>query len=156
MDALQLAKDGVDKNLDKGSECPCCSQFAKRYKRALNSSMAAMLIAVYQNSGKEYVHVNKLLATIPRFNANFGGGDFTKLVHWGLTEQKIGERDDGCKHNGFWRVTEKGEAFIRQDILVASHIYLYNRNFQGYGQESTSILKALGKKFNYNELMEGI
>ena len=156
MDALELAKDGVEKNLEKGSECPCCGQYAKRYKRALNGTIAAQMIAVYVNSGREYVHVNTLLASIPRFHKSFGGGDFTKLSHWGLVERKIGNRDDGCKYMGFWRVTEKGEAFIKQEILVASHIYLYNRNFQGYSQESISILKALGKKFNYDELMAGI
>jgi hypothetical protein len=76
-------------------------------------------------------------------------------VHWNLIASVGGNRADGCKHNGHWRITERGEQFVKQQILVPSHVYLYNGKFQGYSQESTSILQALGKKFNYNELMRG-
>lgn len=156
MDTLQKAKDDLRENFDVGSECQCCGQFVKRYKRALNSSMSGMLIAVYINSGREYVHVNKLLSKNPRFRSVAGGGDFTKLAHWGLVEQQLGKRADGSKRNGWWRVTQRGEDFINQKILVASHVYLYNGNFIGYEEKSISILKSLGKKFNYDELMAGI
>jgi hypothetical protein len=150
---IEEAKQFLRDNYADGVDCPCCGQFVKLYKRKLNSSMAAILIAVFQHSGREYVHIPSLISSLPHLHASLGGGDFSKLAHWGLIAKKDDVRDDGSNRTGQWRVTKKGEQFIKNEIFVAKHVFLYNGIFRRYSDDGISIIDALGNKFNYRELM---
>jgi hypothetical protein len=151
---LEEAKTWLLERLDDGVSCPCCGQFAKRYKRKLNSSMAHALVLFYRHVGaqEEYVHV----PSIPelRVSGRPGGGDWAKLALWGLVEEKEEERDDGSKRAGLWRMTHLGVRFVRNQMRVPRCVFLYDGAVMGFDPLTTvSIEDALGDHFNYRELM---
>ena len=45
-------------------------------------------------------------------------GDYAKLRYWDLIEPKPGTSDRGGRTNGFWRLTNKGRAFVNGEIAV--------------------------------------
>jgi hypothetical protein len=152
---LLEAKELVEISKDNGIDCPCCGQFVKRYKRVINAQMAAALVAVYKHEPNEFFHVGRFIITQGHLRTS-GGGDFAKLRYWGLIEAQIGFREDGCKHNGHFRMTQKGRDFVQNKKRVESHVYLYDGQLEGFSDSFIDIETALGKKFNYSELMRGI
>lgn len=154
MDTLQEAKKYLRDNWQNGVDCPCCGQFVKRYRRQINSSMSRVLIDLYHfrsaNGPVAYLHVPKFLAEHSRPQVN----DYTKLTAWELLEPKRGDREDGSKRNGYWRITEKGLAFVEHRLEVPKYALMYNQKFLGFLEgETVGISATLGKKFNYEELM---
>lgn len=145
---LGQAKAHLRLNWEKGVECPCCRQFVMLYKRKLNSGMAITLIRIYQQP-RAWIHVKDFL----RRNKYFNGHDWTLLKHWGLLEEKESKPDEPC--SGMWRITDKGVAFVRNQIEVEKRLYFYNNKVYGRDTELTNIIEALGSKFNYHELMNG-
>jgi len=156
MHSLQIAKDKVQDNLAEGSKCECCGQTAKLYRRRITGSMAVCLLAVHRKS-HDYIHVAKYLRTVPQLkNIALGGGDFAKLRFWGLIEEKPGDRDDGCKHNGFFRITDTGISFVTGQLKIQSHILVYNNVLKSFDGDLINFTEAFGNKFNYDELMAGV
>lgn len=174
---LNEATEWLAERFDAGVHCPCCGQLVKRYKRKLNSSMAYVLILLFHreqyglagdaDSFKTigpYVHVPSYLVWCTRRTPAMAAatrGDWAKLVHWDLIEAMPGqEREDGSKRAGFYKVTAKGDLFVNNALLVPAHIYLYNQEVQAQPDDTqipmVSIRDALGVKFNYAELMEGL
>lgn len=140
---LSEARAEVFARIDEGSACPCCDQHVKVYARPLYNVMGAWLIWAARCG--ETVHVREGPAV--------RGGDFAKLVHWGLMEAVGGAR------TGRWDVTHLGHAFVAGEIKVPSHVYLYNGRIwrrsgdDGFSSKLVSILDVLGTKFDYAELM---
>lgn len=151
---LTDAKAQVFGQLTTGSKCPCCGQYARLYRRPFNSSMAVALITLHRH-GREWVHLpsllsEKLVGPVTR------GGDWSKLAFWGFAEPKPEVRYDGSTRNGFWRITDAGLAFVNGATRVPSAVYLYNQTFYGFDPRKTvNVEEALGKAFNYQELMAG-
>lgn len=146
-EAKQLLKD----NWEKGIDCPCCTQFVRLYKRPLYLAQAYSLIRLYKLCQDDYTyhHISK----ISQENAS-GGGDFAKLIYCGLVEEKPKDEDDETKRtSGYWRITRKGTDFVEASVTVKSHIRIYDGSFYGLIGKEISIKDALGKKFNYEELM---
>lgn len=127
--------------------CPCCKQAVKVYKRQINRTMAKALIRLHFFE-EEWVHV----PSVPGFARM--GGDFAKLGWFGLVEEKDEMKDDGNPHAGYWRITELGRSFVREQAKVPSHIYIYNNRVLKSEKEQVGIRGSLGKKFNYDELMK--
>lgn len=148
---LEEVRKHIAERVADGVQCPACSRFAKRYKRKLNSSMAAALIGFYRHVAglSEWVHIPKE-TQISRL-----GGDWAKLSYWGLIETRVDqEREDNGPNSGFWRITDKGISFVRGEISVPTHVLTYDAAMLGFDDsEMTTIQEALGKKFDYNELM---
>lgn len=137
---------------EKGTCCPSCGQFVKVYRRKLNSAMAVALISVYryfeQPSADEWLHVAKHLVS-----RKIQRSDEAKLVYWDLLRPLSAERPDGSKRNGFYKITEKGRQFVRGEINVPAYVNVFNQTVYGFSDETTSIVEALGSRFNYAELM---
>jgi hypothetical protein len=57
MDFIREARQKLQARLDDGTTCPCCGQFAKRYKRKLNSSMAAALCWMWTHARDAWIEV---------------------------------------------------------------------------------------------------
>lgn len=158
-ETLEHARADLQAKLNGGLTCPCCDQFAKVYKRKLNSCMAQALIHIYQFFevvGKEdpdaYVHVPAFLVRTMG-TASIAGGDVTKLRYWGLLEARPEARADGSARQGFYRITERGKAFVRNEVRVPSHVYLYNQECLRFSDELILITEALQEDFDYGELM---
>lgn len=170
-EAQTILRDRLHDKLDEGDHCPTCMQWAKRYRRPLTSAMAYGLVLVareQQRNSKdpyrhtftqhgmdikgEWLHVENFLKNYPSIPASLRG-DFAKLRHWGLVEQAWGKRPDGSTRNGYYRVTDLGFAFVGGRVSVASHAVLYNGECQGLTGEPITIKQALGKEFDYDEIM---
>jgi hypothetical protein len=144
---LREARDFVQARLVEGVRCPCCTQFAKVYKRKLNSGQAWALILVYRRVGREWCHITQV---DPSLAGN--GGDISKLRYWGLVEEADERREDGGRA-GWWRVTGRGERFVLGQIRLPKYVRLYDSQPYGLYGDSISIRDALGSRFDYNELM---
>lgn len=144
-DAVAYVRDYVMLHQSKGVICPGCGQFAKVYKRKVNSGMARSLIAMYRAGGTTWVDVTSVTDRRSREEG--------KLAYWGLVEEFTEGRADGGRA-GMWRVTRRGEQFVLGTLTVPQTAEVYNGTcLRTYGPE-TSIVTALGDKFDYRELME--
>ena len=157
MDTLQQAKDDIRENFEEGSDCPCCGQFVKLYKRKLSSAMAIALIEIYKRDYRKagFFHVEDYFKSLPHLPSSIRG-DFSKLRYWDLIRKEEGEREDGSNRVGKYRITDKGRAFVRNHISVSSHVFLFDNKLKGFSEKEVLIGECLGSKFNYNELMAGI
>ena len=121
----------------------------KRYKRKLNAGLARFLVYLYRQFEKqpalEWFKIRQA-----KEGADFGvsiSGEFCKLVCWGLIEAKPNDSD------GYWRLTDLGNAFVREEASVKSHIIVLNNEFQGFSGGDITIREALSSKFSYEALM---
>lgn len=140
----------------EGTNCPCCGQFGKVYKRKIHSGMAAILVLMYRYQSRGYTHVLTLVSatTSPAVAAAIGGGDFAKMRYWGLIEEEHTVDSKGRKKaNGLWRITGAGARFVEGAATVSRYAWVYNNGFLGFHGEQISIYDALGDKFSYAELM---
>jgi hypothetical protein len=135
----------------EGHACPCCTQLVKVYKRKVNSSMAADLIAMWRAFHREWGY----LPDLRRHASLKGNREESKLRYWGLVEEEPERRPDGGRA-GWWRVTPKGADWIQQRTWIPKYALIYDGKFLRYdGSERVTIRDALGDGFDYNELMRG-
>jgi len=141
---LEAARADVLANLDDGTVCECCGQFAKRYRRKLNSSMARIAIYLARNSSPgEWVHV-KNFSDISR--------EVYQLGWWGFVEGKDYEGDEK-RTAGLWRLTQAGRAFATGTLRAVRRAVVYNKQVERLEGDEIDVREALGAKFNYAELM---
>lgn len=131
----------------KGARCPCCRQMARTYPRTLNAGMARSLILMYRLAGRDWIHIP---TSLPARSREEG-----KLAYWGLIEEAQEVREDGGRA-GWWRVTDLGERWVRAEAWVPQRLEVYDNQVQRAApgcDPHWTIRKALGKRFNYDELM---
>lgn len=129
-----------------GARCPCCNQYSKVYRRQINSGMARSLIAMYLHGPQgQWVHLPTQVGARSREEG--------KLRYWGLVEEQVSvQRDDGGRA-GYWRLTDAGRAWVTGQSTVPKFAAVYNNVvLRLYGDE-VYIHDALGKNFDYRELM---
>lgn len=141
---LGEARDLLRTLVPKGHECPCCRQFAKVYRRKIHSRMAYDLIRIWRTEPDGWFHMPTVLG--------INGGDTAKLVYWGMMEEESERREDGGRA-GWWRLTDDGRAFANNVVRVPKYALIYDGRCIGLRGEPTSIIDALGDKFDYRELM---
>lgn len=144
-------------NFENGVSCPCCGQHVKLYKRPIYSTMAAALIEIYcyfrKHHEARWLHVGDFLAKHPNEKIS-RSSDWAKLVHWDLLEAQQGERDDGSNRIGTYRITDLGRAFCEGRAKVWRRMYFFDGRVIGHDDDLISIREALGKGFDYSELMK--
>jgi hypothetical protein len=152
-DSLGSARAYVIGNRAEGVVCPCCDQFAKVYKRKINKNHIATMVEVWkiqrENIIRDGGNQNDWVY-LP--NIAQKSRDFATAQYFGLIEQKPGERDDGAKQTGWWRITSEGLRFLRDALPLRTYAHIYNGVVTGYSGRMTSVDKIY-KGFNYNELM---
>jgi hypothetical protein len=147
---LSEAQEEVRDHLAKGNACPCCGQHAKMYKRLLSSTMARGLIWLVGEATPDRNWVN-VSEDGPRWLVKVGG-TLATLAHWGLIEDKP-NKDTTKRTSGIWRPTKEGVEFAFGHSEVPSHCVLYNNSPIDWVARRADIIKALGKKFDYQEMM---
>lgn len=147
--SLDEAKEWLRGRVEDGERCPCCTQMAKVYRRKINSGMARALIAQYRKCGQRSVHTRDIWLPYSK--------EAAQLKWCGLVDQEPDVlREDGGQ-SGYWRITDLGVAFIRNETLVHKYVRVYDgRVLSVDGTSLVSITDALGSKFNYKELMHGL
>lgn len=145
---LDEARNEVAAVLGDGTDCPCCGQFVRGYKRKLNANMVVFLISLVRVSdrGARWVHHS---------DCKYTGRDYSYVASWGLAETHEGTTP-GKKMSGNWKPTARGLDFVDEVIRVPSHVFLYNNQRVGATGKTVSAREALGKKFDYDELMRGV
>lgn len=155
---VQTIKEGKEylrNNFKKGVTCPCCNQFVKLYKRKLNQSMAYGLTIMYKlHTAKGFDRYLKMNEEIAKLKIPSSNIEYPKLAYFKLIQEvpKPMTKDDK-KNTGFWRLTKMGIDFVKGQIEVPAYALIYNGTCYGFSDEKINIIKALGTKFNYNELM---
>jgi len=130
--------------VDEGAACPCCTQFAKVYKRRINSTMARALISLYrQATPGEFVHAPSLPGDTH---------EMSQLVWWHLIDEESARRPDGGRA-GWWAITPRGCAYVRRELTLPKHARIYDGRCLGLTGVPVKITDSLGAKFDYEELM---
>ena len=139
-EAMELLLEGA---INGGVICPCCSQFAKVYKRKINSAMAKGLIDLYKAGGiSEFVHAPTISSC----------REVSQLAWWGLVAEESTLRPDGGK-SGYWKVTKKGEEFIKSEVKCDKYTYVFDGKILGHDGDMVDISEALGEPFHYRSMM---
>lgn len=128
--------------------CPVCDQHAKIYKRRVNSSMARGLISMFLAFGTDFGY----LQDVRRQHGESDNREESKLRFWELVEEDPRRRDDGGRA-GYWRVTDKGVAWLDREITIPKYVLLYNNEMIDYRDPQVTIDDCLGKNFRLDELM---
>ena len=151
---IAQARDHIRPLLKKGTTCPCCSQPVKMYSRPITASMAYGLILIFNTHKQEWVHLESFFKSITSISPSIRA-DIPKLRFWFLIEPKEGEKTDGNPNNGYYRLTDKGKAFVEGTTLTNSHVNLYNNQFYGIPKNARQIdiRDALKTKFIYSEII---
>ena len=147
----QKLKDG------NGAHCPTCGRYAKIYRRRIHSNMARQLIALYSLTQPERFFEGKLViryAHTRQVRDKCGYSDFTLAKHWGLVQARPNEDDPSVKDTGLWTLTGQGLGFVLGTSTIPKYAYLFDDRLVGFSDDVVSIRDALGKKFNYQEIME--
>lgn len=133
-----------------GHACPLCDQHVREYGRTIEWSMAESLIKLYHLSNehpeREYFHVREDL------DLSVSTSGISKLKYWGLVEEMINE-STAKKNAGYWKITKAGREFARNEIKLPKYAVIYNGVVSKLTGDYVSIIQALGKMFNYEELM---
>ena len=139
--SISEARERLQSKLDDGAYCPCCGQWAKRYRRRLTSGIAYALCRAYQfyavGEPFEWKHLN--------MKANVHDPGMAR--HWGLV------RRNGSK----WEITAAGAMFIQNRYRVPKHAIIYDNVLMELDSSdgTTSVVEALGDRFDYDTLMRG-
>lgn len=137
--------------VEDGHACPVCTQRAEIHTRPLNHASVRAVIAMLRVHGRDFGH----LQTVAREHLADIAGQGGQLVlsqHWGLLEEERRLRPDGGRA-GYWRVTERGEAFVHGRATVPSHARLYAGRFLRHVGEEVAAQDCLGKKFDLADLL---
>lgn len=141
-------------NLDGGLVCPCCGQYARRYRRKLNSGMARTLIYIY----KEFLRNGRVAGWLQvkdflRENKYRNTHDWTLLKYWGLLALSDEESVPEQKHTGMYRITKKGILFVEGKVQVQTYLVMYNNAVEEFSGALIGIQQSLQAPFDYSELM---
>ena len=142
----------------RGCECFACGRTVtlNDRNRYLTDTMAGALKGLYQwdlEHPRDFAYTPDLLMGTRTIH----GGDAAKLRHWGLTEPRGGERTDGSKRTGFWRITAKGIEFVEGRIQVpAFYIEIPETKSMVMCDDLISFQAALKVPFDFGMLIAGV
>lgn len=132
----------------KAARCGECGRIVKVYQRRLSSSIAKGLIRLHflhsRHPKEKGFHISQIFRD---------RGDFAKLRFWGLIDELPNE-ETTKKSSGIWRITHRGRLFVFQQEEVPLYVTLrWGSDHIGFAGPFIKITTALGKKFDYQELM---
>lgn len=144
---LREARDRLRELVEDGHPCPCCTLFAKVYRHKCDSAMARTLIRLYRAGAMhEPIHAPSLEGDNHKVS---------QLSWWGLVEEERVRRPDGGRA-GYWWITSAGVEFVLNRSTITKYARIYDARVLGHVGEQVTIEDALGTKFNYRALMEGV
>lgn len=136
---------------EEGVECPCCHQWVRLYKRKLTSSMVKALKLMY-DAPRGWMHVERYLKEQPIGPSV--RGDFPKLRYWGLIEPKPADNPKfpDAVEPGYYRITDKGIAFVNGAVRVFERVKIYNDKFYGFEGKEIDYNTAKGNQFDIKDV----
>jgi hypothetical protein len=162
MDEFTIVRDAArivmaDRWGKDGVTCPCCGQLCKVYRRSITRSMAKVMVAMYDANRAEptgWRNIPELLRLTPYLRGPASqGGDWGKLVYWGLVERWEEDRGDGSRRCGQARLTDLGLRFLRRQITVRRYANVYDGECIGLTGPDVGIEDSLPRDFNFQEIL---
>ncbi len=122
---------------------PVTGRTAQVYDRGITPKMVEVLALIYhhtRNDRSRFVSAQELKTR---------GGDYGKLRHWGLIEQKTekGAVPGEVIRKPMWRITEKGLRFVEDDITIPKKILVFNDRRVGFVDD---------KLVSFSDIMGGL
>lgn len=110
--------------------CPFCRTEIRRYRFALNSGLLLYLQQLYNVGGTG--ETSSMGLTASQYT------NYTKLQHWGLIEPMLEtERQNAAR--GWWRITPRGEDFVKGLVSLPRGIHTVEGVFDGYTDEDDAV-----------------
>jgi hypothetical protein len=145
MKTILEAKDHLRNKYKTGTDCPCCGQLVKAYKRKLNANMCKALAIIYTRTNDGvYIHVQNVFSLL-KLRAT--AMDYSYLEKW-----KFIESDPN--NNGYWRITSKGKSFVKDQICVSTYCLVYGGTVYEWSTDMITMSEALTKRFKLEEVMQ--
>tara|TARA_R110000737_G_scaffold55967_1_gene79840 strand:- start:16 stop:549 length:534 start_codon:yes stop_codon:yes gene_type:complete len=157
----QHLKDLREQSKKPIAKCEHCGGPSKVYAYRLGSYARVLCWLAHKERASErrYRH-------LPSSGAVNGGGDYAKLRYWGLIESMpnydgdnwVDPQHAGSKRSsGHWKLTDTGYDFAHGNITVSAVCYYRHPldGVLGFEPEQIGIHDAIGKRFNYTQLMQG-
>jgi len=147
---IEEARQEIWRKRRVGAYCPCCGQKCRVYRRTITAHAAAwlvVLVRLWRETGGQWIPVKT-----PELSRFTRGGDYAKLAHWGLIEQQVKGRAQ-TRQSGMWRPTSRGVAFVDDQERVPQYCHIYLNKVMEFTGVDITINQALGRKFDYNELL---
>lgn len=142
--SLATARQWLRDRIEEGERCPCCSQFAKVYRRKIHATMARDLIMLYRKfQTASWFHLSEHVGH---------PGDFAKLRYWNLVVEQPTLRPDGGRA-GWWLITAAGAVWVGGSGTVPLYAHIYDGRLLRLSGPDVTIRDALGTRFDYAELM---
>lgn len=136
--------------MSAGRYCECCGQYVKEYKRSIGDKPAQALVKLYSLCDGDpdmFYHINEFDQV-----TKSGGGDFAKLLHWGLIESFPNDNTKK-RTSGLWTITYRGRCFVQGRLRLFKYCHLYNNEIVKFSGEKRNISASLNEEFDYRELM---
>jgi len=149
-----LIDDTLKRAMKKGTYCSHCGQYVKEYVKPLGAPIARFLIRLYrahQHFGDDRFFTTREL--FPRDNKASTEGVVAR--YWDLIEVADATNSGGAPV-GAYRLTVDGRRFVQGLHYVKSHARTYNGELLELDGNMVNIQDALGKKWNYDELMREV
>lgn len=143
---IREAKQYLKEGFSEGTNCPCCGQRVKLYKRGVSSGGAMMLINLYHKKD-EWTYAGDVVEGV-------NSGDFYRLQLWDLVAIKPKDESDNSKAGtAMFKITEQGKLFVENKLTIIKYKHVFNGTVWGESGDQVNIIHALNNKFNYIELM---
>lgn len=159
--SVEDVQQELDRKKHEGSSCPCCGAMVRVYRRTIHAQMAAWLIELCRLSGSVTdEHGWTPGSWIDQTRLTARGGDYAKLIHWGLVEHRPKDPGDTARRtSGQWRPTEYGHGFAIGARGVRKFAHIYRGEMLGHGPmpdtehgDYVMIRDCLAEKFDWSEL----
>jgi len=164
---IQDGKDWLNDKMLKGTDCPCCNQKVKVYKRHVTHKQAATLILLHKTFPVgTTVDINFFVqqAQPPELAMDLmKGREWHKLKYWGLLEE-VDDKELVKKFRGAYpsskgkrvalhQLTDRGHAFCN-GAPIFKFMYIYDDAVKGWDEHTTAtVVEALADRFEINELL---
>jgi hypothetical protein len=139
----QFRKNGAAK-------CPCCGQGVNLRTTTIDHGSARwliLLVRAFLENGRDWVYCKRYKELQA---GKGGGGDYSKPKYWDLIETK-------SKRSGIWRPTEKGIAYVFNQIKIPSSCLTYNDKAYKFSSTEGSISEYFEQDpAEYARLVDGL
>ena len=136
-DSVEVARKHVSDRLHDGIDCPVCGSHVQMYRRKIYPKMAKWLrwlVDRFDNTEHMWIDAH---------GSPIRGGDYAKLLYWGLVKRA---RDEGSGQAGLWQPTPRGCSFARGNLSVAKYAFVYLGKVEGFSDEKIVIGDILGEE----------
>lgn len=132
--------------------CPLCKRHAQRYLRTITAAMAKALVCIYRYyQSHRYDTWLQLEGYLKRCDVGSTiRGDAPKLRFWGLIEKSTTPING---RQGHYRITAKGQRFVKGNESVPKYIKIYNDKFYGFEEGEEITISECIENFSLEKLL---